>query len=170
MCKIVELTSFFLPLISTILVEPCCEARLTEGGDVCMTVGSDPHRVLGTELNTVQLSIFSHRFMSIAGMSCTEKQMERGEWGRSYTLVLTCRNIRFVVHHRADGQSPPKDFHLHKHQGAPGLLLCCVWTRWRSGIQCAPHTCPPGGHARNCSVPGEGCIMLNVQSCCLKPK
>uniref|UniRef100_A0A3Q0QXW5 5-oxoprolinase, ATP-hydrolysing n=1 Tax=Amphilophus citrinellus TaxID=61819 RepID=A0A3Q0QXW5_AMPCI len=51
---------------STILVEPCCEARLTEGGDVCMTVGSDPHCALGTELNTVQLSIFSHRFMSIA--------------------------------------------------------------------------------------------------------
>ncbi|KAJ3580729.1 hypothetical protein NHX12_034213, partial [Muraenolepis orangiensis] len=51
---------------STILVEPRCEARLTEGGDVCVTVGSDPHCALGTELNTVQLSIFSHRFMSIA--------------------------------------------------------------------------------------------------------
>uniref|UniRef100_A0A8C2ZQ81 5-oxoprolinase, ATP-hydrolysing n=1 Tax=Cyclopterus lumpus TaxID=8103 RepID=A0A8C2ZQ81_CYCLU len=51
---------------STILVEPCCEAHLTEGGDVCMTVSSDPHCALGTELNTVQLSIFSHRFMSIA--------------------------------------------------------------------------------------------------------
>ncbi|CAF97977.1 unnamed protein product, partial [Tetraodon nigroviridis] len=50
----------------TILVEPCCEARLTEGGDVCVTVGSDRQRVLGTELDTVQLSIFSHRFMSIA--------------------------------------------------------------------------------------------------------
>uniref|UniRef100_A0A673B8F0 5-oxoprolinase, ATP-hydrolysing n=1 Tax=Sphaeramia orbicularis TaxID=375764 RepID=A0A673B8F0_9TELE len=51
---------------STILVEPCCEAHLTEGGDVCVAVGSDPHCALGTELNTVQLSIFSHRFMSIA--------------------------------------------------------------------------------------------------------
>uniref|UniRef100_A0A7N5ZZY7 5-oxoprolinase, ATP-hydrolysing n=1 Tax=Anabas testudineus TaxID=64144 RepID=A0A7N5ZZY7_ANATE len=51
---------------STVLVEPCCEAHLTEGGDICMTVGSDPHCVLGTELNAVQLSIFSHRFMSIA--------------------------------------------------------------------------------------------------------
>ncbi len=61
--------NFFLALssISTILVEPCCEASLTDGGDVCMTVGSDPHCALGTELNTVQLSIFSHRFMSIAG-------------------------------------------------------------------------------------------------------
>ncbi|KAM9774573.1 5-oxoprolinase [Syngnathus typhle] len=51
---------------STILVEPCCEACLTERGDVCMTVSSDPHCAVGTELNTVQLSIFSHRFMSIA--------------------------------------------------------------------------------------------------------
>lgn len=32
-----------------------------------MTVGLDRQCVLGTELNTVQLSIFSHRFMSIAG-------------------------------------------------------------------------------------------------------
>ena len=52
---------------STILVEPSCVAHLTEGGDVCIAVGSDPHCLLGTELNTVQLSIFSHRFMSIAG-------------------------------------------------------------------------------------------------------
>uniref|UniRef100_A0A4W5QNX2 5-oxoprolinase, ATP-hydrolysing n=1 Tax=Hucho hucho TaxID=62062 RepID=A0A4W5QNX2_9TELE len=51
---------------STILVEPSCVAHLTEGGDVCIAVGSDPHCHLGTELNTVQLSIFSHRFMSIA--------------------------------------------------------------------------------------------------------
>ncbi|KAJ0059529.1 hypothetical protein NL108_001883 [Boleophthalmus pectinirostris] len=51
---------------STILVEPCCVARLTEGGDVCIDVGSDPNCLLGTELNSVQLSIFSHRFMSIA--------------------------------------------------------------------------------------------------------
>lgn len=51
---------------STILVEPCCEAKLTQEGDVCIDVGSDPHCALGTELNSVQLSIFSHRFMSIA--------------------------------------------------------------------------------------------------------
>ncbi|MEQ2254235.1 hypothetical protein ILYODFUR_001632 [Ilyodon furcidens] len=51
---------------STILVEPSCEACLTEEGDVCLTVGSDPQCAMGTELNTVQLSIFSHRFMSIA--------------------------------------------------------------------------------------------------------
>uniref|UniRef100_A0A8C4HFB8 5-oxoprolinase, ATP-hydrolysing n=1 Tax=Dicentrarchus labrax TaxID=13489 RepID=A0A8C4HFB8_DICLA len=99
---------------STILVEPCCEARLTEGGDVCMSVGSDPHCALGTELNTVQLSIFSHRFMSIA-----------------------------------DGSSSPKNLHLHQHQGTSRLLLCCVRTRRWFSLQCTPHPCAPGGHARD---------------------
>ncbi|XP_030631062.1 5-oxoprolinase [Chanos chanos] len=51
---------------STVLVEPNCVAKLTASGDVCITVGTDTQCVLGTELNTVQLSIFSHRFMSIA--------------------------------------------------------------------------------------------------------
>ncbi|XP_072524072.1 5-oxoprolinase [Salminus brasiliensis] len=51
---------------STILVEPGCSAQLTESGDVRVAVGTDNQCVLGTELNTVQLSIFSHRFMSIA--------------------------------------------------------------------------------------------------------
>ncbi|KAJ8387190.1 hypothetical protein AAFF_G00160020 [Aldrovandia affinis] len=51
---------------STILVEPCCVAQMTAGGDVCIAVGSDQLCILGTELNSVQLSIFSHRFMSIA--------------------------------------------------------------------------------------------------------
>ncbi|MCJ8738120.1 hypothetical protein PDJAM_G00031930, partial [Pangasius djambal] len=51
---------------STILVEPGCSARLTPSGDVCIAVGTDSRCVLGTELNAVQLSIFSHRFMSIA--------------------------------------------------------------------------------------------------------
>ncbi|XP_067226119.1 5-oxoprolinase [Chanodichthys erythropterus] len=51
---------------STILVEPACVAHLTEDGDVCIAVGMGTQYVLGTELNTIQLSIFSHRFMSIA--------------------------------------------------------------------------------------------------------
>lgn len=59
--------------ISTILVELNCEACLTESGDVCLTVGSDRSCILGTELNTVQLSIFSHRFMSIAGTPAEER-------------------------------------------------------------------------------------------------
>ncbi|XP_075437118.1 5-oxoprolinase-like isoform X2 [Ascaphus truei] len=51
---------------STILVEPGCTATVTDHGDVRISIGSGRHRVIGPELDTIQLSIFSHRFMSIA--------------------------------------------------------------------------------------------------------
>ncbi|XP_023215143.1 5-oxoprolinase-like [Centruroides sculpturatus] len=50
----------------TILVEPDCEAYITEKGDVKIKIMSSVRRKIGTELDTIQLSIFSHRFMSIA--------------------------------------------------------------------------------------------------------
>ncbi|NXK01089.1 OPLA oxoprolinase, partial [Corythaixoides concolor] len=51
---------------STIVVEPGCTATLTRFGDICIAVGSGPPRPVGPQLDAVQLSIFSHRFMSIA--------------------------------------------------------------------------------------------------------
>uniref|UniRef100_A0A0B6ZGC5 5-oxoprolinase n=2 Tax=Arion vulgaris TaxID=1028688 RepID=A0A0B6ZGC5_9EUPU len=51
---------------STILVEPNCEAEISKQGDVRIKVGSANKKVVGTDLDTIQLSIFSHRFMSIA--------------------------------------------------------------------------------------------------------
>ncbi|XP_065911087.1 5-oxoprolinase-like isoform X2 [Dysidea avara] len=52
---------------STILIEPKCTATITAHGDVCIKVDyqSSPS-IIGMELDTIQLSIFSHRFMSIA--------------------------------------------------------------------------------------------------------
>ncbi|XP_027488997.1 5-oxoprolinase, partial [Corapipo altera] len=51
---------------STIVVEPGCSATLTPLGDICIEVGSGTPRPLDPQLDPVQLSIFSHRFMSIA--------------------------------------------------------------------------------------------------------
>ncbi|KAM3839584.1 5-oxoprolinase isoform 2-T2 [Vipera latastei] len=51
---------------STILLEPGCTASVTALGDICIAVGSGTFRPVGPELDPVQLSIFSHRFMSIA--------------------------------------------------------------------------------------------------------
>ncbi|XP_058035036.1 5-oxoprolinase isoform X5 [Ahaetulla prasina] len=51
---------------STILVEPGCTASVTALGDICIAVGSGAFCPIGPELDPVQLSIFSHRFMSIA--------------------------------------------------------------------------------------------------------
>ncbi|XP_029033691.2 5-oxoprolinase [Osmia bicornis bicornis] len=52
--------------LSTLLVEPDCTASITPRGDVKITIGQGSKTEVTTELDTIQLSIFSHRFMSIA--------------------------------------------------------------------------------------------------------
>ena len=39
---------------------------ITEHGDVRIQIGEGVHQRIGTELDSIQLSIFSHRFMSTA--------------------------------------------------------------------------------------------------------
>ncbi|XP_073411157.1 5-oxoprolinase [Dendrobates tinctorius] len=51
---------------STVLVEPDCTASIMEYGDIHIAVGSGKPKTIGPDLDTIQLSIFSHRFMSIA--------------------------------------------------------------------------------------------------------
>ncbi|XP_078086332.1 5-oxoprolinase isoform X2 [Mustelus asterias] len=51
---------------STILIEPDCAAGITQLGDIKITIGRGKTQTIGPKLDTVQLSIFSHRFMSIA--------------------------------------------------------------------------------------------------------
>ncbi|KAI8432873.1 hypothetical protein MSG28_013799 [Choristoneura fumiferana] len=52
--------------LSTVLVEPDCRASITKLGDIKVTIGSGQPRRATTALEPIQLSIFSHRFMSIA--------------------------------------------------------------------------------------------------------
>ncbi|XP_054270976.1 5-oxoprolinase-like [Macrosteles quadrilineatus] len=52
--------------LSTILVEPDCSASVTDSGDLIIHIGSGQRKLIGTDLDPIQLSIFSHRFMSIA--------------------------------------------------------------------------------------------------------
>ncbi|XP_055389292.1 5-oxoprolinase isoform X2 [Condylostylus longicornis] len=52
--------------LSTILIEPDCSAEVSKYGDLTINVGTNYKHGIDTKLNAVQLSIFSHRFMSIA--------------------------------------------------------------------------------------------------------
>ncbi|XP_052759152.1 5-oxoprolinase [Galleria mellonella] len=52
--------------LSTILIEPDCRADITKYGDIRITVGTGQPKRVTTDLDSIQLSIFSHRFMSIA--------------------------------------------------------------------------------------------------------
>ena len=60
--------------LSTVLVEPGSHCDVTSDGDLEITLGasSDASKRSGvsTELDMIQLSIFSHRFMSIAEQVC----------------------------------------------------------------------------------------------------
>lgn len=64
---VVEGPSIIIDQNSTILVEPGCVASITKHGDVRIKVTSgNTHKIIGTNLDRIQLSIFSHRFMSTA--------------------------------------------------------------------------------------------------------
>ena len=52
--------------LSTLLVEPDCIAEITIRGDVKIMIGQGLRTKVTTNLDNIQLSIFSHRFMSIA--------------------------------------------------------------------------------------------------------
>ncbi|EDV21658.1 uncharacterized protein TRIADDRAFT_30232 [Trichoplax adhaerens] len=51
---------------STILVEPACKAVINKLGDIIIHIAKRSIATIGNNLDVVQLSIFSHRFMSIA--------------------------------------------------------------------------------------------------------
>ncbi|VVC30615.1 Hypothetical protein CINCED_3A005881 [Cinara cedri] len=52
--------------LSTILVEPKCTAAISKSGDIEIEVNCDQLSNISIDLEPIQLSIFSHRFMSIA--------------------------------------------------------------------------------------------------------
>lgn len=50
----------------TVLVEPDCIAKITQQGNIKIDIQKSEHKTISSELDPIQLSIFSHRFMSIA--------------------------------------------------------------------------------------------------------
>ena len=62
---VLEGPSMLIQQTSTIIIEPQCSASITEFGDVRIQVGSAAKKKIGTELDPVQLSIFSNLFMSV---------------------------------------------------------------------------------------------------------
>ncbi|XP_026332611.1 5-oxoprolinase isoform X2 [Hyposmocoma kahamanoa] len=64
--QIVPGPAIIMDSLSTILIEPDCRAEITKYGDIRITIGSGQPKKVTTDLDSIQLSIFSHRFMSIA--------------------------------------------------------------------------------------------------------
>uniref|UniRef100_F1KRH0 5-oxoprolinase n=1 Tax=Ascaris suum TaxID=6253 RepID=F1KRH0_ASCSU len=51
---------------STIVIEPLCKATITDEGNIFISIGDQVRVPIGVDIDPIQLSIFSHRFMSIA--------------------------------------------------------------------------------------------------------
>ncbi|CAH0550452.1 unnamed protein product [Brassicogethes aeneus] len=64
--QVISGPAIIMDQLSTVLVEPDCTGIITKYGDIKITIGSGQLKKIGPELDSIQLSIFSHRFMSIA--------------------------------------------------------------------------------------------------------
>ncbi|KAL9974396.1 hypothetical protein ACROYT_G011420 [Oculina patagonica] len=63
---VIEGPAIIIDQNSTIIVEPQCTAYMTTSGDIRIEIGKNKgKRQVSTDLDAIQLSIFSHRFMSI---------------------------------------------------------------------------------------------------------
>ncbi len=65
---VIEGPAIIMDKLSTILVEPGCTASVSQQGNLKIDLVLEKLERIGTELDTIQLSVFSHRFMSIAGI------------------------------------------------------------------------------------------------------
>ncbi|CAH0696219.1 unnamed protein product [Spodoptera exigua] len=98
--------------LSTIVVEPDCRAEITELGDIRIVIGSGAPKRITTELDSIQLSIFSHRFMSIA------EQMGRVLQRTSISVNIKERLDFSCALFGADGGLVSNAPHIPVHLGA----------------------------------------------------
>ncbi|CAG9570659.1 unnamed protein product [Danaus chrysippus] len=98
--------------LCTILVEPGCTADITKYGDVSITIGSGQKTEVTSQLDSVQLSIFSHRFMSIA------EQMGRVLQRTSISVNIKERLDFSCALFGADGGLVSNAPHIPVHLGA----------------------------------------------------
>lgn len=121
----IEGPAILLDQYSTILVEPGCKATST-GEGISIHVGKADSLRVGTDLDPIQLSIFSHRFMSIA------EQM-----GRTLQRTAISTNIKERLDFSCalfgpDGGLVANAPHIPVHLGAmqEGMLLVKWATSW----------------------------------------
>ena len=136
---------------STILVEPGCVASITSEGDVLIIVGSLEVEKVSTALDSIQLSIFSHRFMSIA------EQM-----GRTLQRTSVSTNIKERLDYSCalfgpDGSlvanAPHLPVHLGAMQEAVRYQVRAMGDDWRDGdVVMSNHPQAGGSHLPDITV------------------
>ncbi|CAH0596910.1 unnamed protein product [Chrysodeixis includens] len=110
--QVVQGPAIIMDSLSTILVEPDCRAEISTYGDIRIVIGSGQPKRVTTALESVQLSIFSHRFMSIA------EQMGRVLQRTSISVNIKERLDFSCALFGADGGLVSNAPHIPVHLGA----------------------------------------------------
>lgn len=110
--QVVPGPAIIMDSLSTILVEPDCRAEITVHGDIRIVIGSGKPKRITTDLDSIQLSIFSHRFMSIA------EQMGRVLQRTSISVNIKERLDFSCALFGADGGLVSNAPHIPVHLGA----------------------------------------------------
>ena len=147
----VEGPAMLLDNTSTILVEPGCTASITLHGDVLIIVGTLDVPPVSTSLDSIQLSIFSHRFMSIA------EQM-----GRTLQRTAVSTNIKERLDYSCalfgpDGglvaNAPHLPVHLGAMQEAVRYQVRLLGDDWKDGdVVLSNHPQAGGSHLPDITV------------------
>ena len=136
---------------STILVEPGSLASVTATGDIKIDVGNSTSKKLSVELDPIQLSIFSHRFMS------TAEQMGRVLQRTSISVNIKERlDFSCAMFDAAGGlvaNAPHIPVHLGAMQEAVQFQLEYCGKDLREGdVLLSNHPCAGGSHLPDMTV------------------
>lgn len=136
---------------STILIEPFSEAVITKHGHIQIKVGSGTLKKVGKELDAIQLSIFSHRFMS------TAEQMGRVLQRTSISTNIKERLDFSCAMFGPDGglvaNAPHIPVHLGAMQEAVQYQMRAVGDEIEEGdVILSNHPCSGGSHLPDLTV------------------
>lgn len=154
-CLAWPLQALCISVPSTILVEPGCQAEVTETGDIRVSVGAEAPSTVGAQLDPIHLSIFSHRFMSIAGewrhcppgpsVRCQVWGLPAGRrWAQVVRLAGLCReNVS------------------RRGRGGSGVLAGGLALEWHGPLP-QGSALPPAARAWHCLWTGRGLSTVNL--------
>ncbi|GAA47518.1 5-oxoprolinase [Clonorchis sinensis] len=138
---------------STILVEPNCSAFITRTGDMEIRIGvSDIQQPnLNTEMDAIQLSIFSHRFMSIAEQMGRVLQRTAISTNIKERLDFSC--ALFDSDGGLVANAPHIPVHLGAMQHAVQYQIKATNNRFSPGdVLLSNHPCAGGSHLPDLTV------------------
>eukprot|EP01132_Coremiostelium_polycephalum_P001228 gene1228-1551_t len=137
---------------STIVVEPDCTAMITPtGGNIEIIIGSGKPKPIGTELDPIFLSVFSHRFMSIAEQM--GKTLQRTSISTNIKERLDFSCALFGPDGGLVANAPHLPVHLGSMQEAVRFQISHLGDNWKEGeVILANHPQAGGSHLPDMTV------------------